>query len=451
MTMALARAVPPRDAIHPIGTEEFARLMDRFGPFEPAPHVALAVSGGSDSMGLALLTAAWARQCGGRVTALTVDHGLRREAAAEAAQTGDWCRAYGMDHEILRWDGPHPASGIQEEARRARYRLLEAWCREQGVLHLFLAHQAEDQAETLLMRLLRSSGVDGLAGMSAIVELGAVRLLRPLLTVSRARLRVTLSAAGQRWIEDPSNNNPAYRRTALRAQLQEGEEAEAVVDRLGSLAPRFARLRQRREAEEAQLLACAVTLHPAGFALLDLAPFFAGSPELQLKVLAAILTTVGGGDYPPRGERLERLISHLCDRPKAGATLGGCLIRPYRGKLLICREPAAVAPAVEVVPGQTRWDGRFTLNLDGAAASLTFGALGADLATIRNKIPSSALASIPAAARPTLPALKDGKGLVAVPFLRYFNGRLNEAGTTPHFRMEFRPTRPLASAGFRIV
>jgi tRNA(Ile)-lysidine synthase len=402
-------------------------------------------------MALLLLAHDWACARDGRVTALTVDHGLRVDAAAETAQTADWCRARGIAHETLLWNGPHPATGIQEEARRARYGLLEEWCRSRGVLHLLIAHQCEDQAETLAMRLQRSSGVDGLAGMAAVVEKSAIRILRPLLSVPRARLKATLATADQSWIDDPSNRNLAYLRAKLRARWQMLENPDRMVVRLATLAPRFGAIRRAREADCARLLARSVMLHPAGFAVLDPAPLRDAPEEGALKAMAAILTTVAGTDYPPRRERLERLVAALSQGLDRGRTLGGCLLGPRRGKILICREAVAAAAPILAKPGTvTRWDGRFALTLDAAAEPLWVGALGADLGLIRADIPATALAAIPPAARRTLPALRDAKGVVAVPALRYFASWRQEAGAMG-FRMEFHPTRPLADAGFTIV
>jgi tRNA(Ile)-lysidine synthase len=172
----------------PLTHEEFARAVERLGPLEKRPHLAVAVSGGADSLSLALFAAAWARKRGGCASALTVDHGLRPEAAAEARRVGRWLRARGIEHRIIAWRGTKPAANIQAAARAARYGLLSAWCARHGVLHLLLAHHADDQAETYLMRLARGSGVDGLAAMAPVHELPSVRVLRPLLDVPRARL-----------------------------------------------------------------------------------------------------------------------------------------------------------------------------------------------------------------------------------------------------------------------
>lgn len=423
----------------------FDAAMASFESFEHCPHLAVAVSGGGDSMALALLADGWARGRGGRITALTVDHGLRPEAAAEAAQVASWCRARGIEHVLLRRAGPALSSGIQAKARTARYRLLEAWCRERFVLHLLLAHQREDQVETVLMRIERGSNVDGLAGMSAVAERGAVRLLRPLLGVPRERLRAFLRSQGQGWIEDPSNRNPAFTRVRIRERLA----AEGGSGRLAAIAAGQGIERQGREALDAQLLARRLALHPAGFVVLD-ADAFAGPEAIGIAALAAMLLMVSGGDYPPRRERLARLHRALAEGLARRRTLGGCLIAPGRWNILFCREPAAVAGPMPLPPGgEAIWDRRFRISLDsGAPPGLRVGALGRDGPALARGLSKAVARAIPAAVRATLPALCDAKGVVAVPSLGYF--RSTEVSTV-FCRVQFRPNRSATGAGFTIV
>jgi tRNA(Ile)-lysidine synthase len=432
---------------------DFAASMAAFAPFEPQPHLAVAVSGGGDSMALLLLAQDWAAACGGRVTALTVDHGLRPEAAAEAAQVAAWCAARGIAHVVLTRRGTAPAAGIQAFARAARYALLEDWCRAHFVLHLLLAHQGEDQAETVMMRQARGSGIDGLAGMSGIVERGALRLLRPLLGATRARLRAYLAARGQGWIEDPSNRNPAFTRVRVRDDLG-GARPGSSKAHLAATAARLGRDRATRDAAEARHLARFVTLEPTGFAAIDRRAFDVevGPEALGLKALGAVLATVAGSAFPPRSERIARLHRALVAGPARDRTLGGCLILARRGKILVCREPAAVALPCPIAPGEARrWDGRFWAALAPAARpGLTLGALGADAPAIAREQRKSAALRLPAVVRATLPALRDSKGVVAVPALGYFKGCREEAEMAA-CRTEFRPIRSLTGAGFTIV
>jgi tRNA(Ile)-lysidine synthase len=206
----------------PFAVEELAAVLAAIGGFESRPAVAVAVSGGPDSLALTLLADRWARRRGGVAWGLTVDHGLRPESAAEARIVAAWLAARGIPHETLVWQGAKPASGIQEAAREARYRLLSEWCRARGILHLFTAHHREDQVETYLIRRRAGSGPDGLAAMSAVRELSGCRLVRPLLAVPRGRLAALLAAEGQPFLRDPSNANPAFERARLRLQPDAG-------------------------------------------------------------------------------------------------------------------------------------------------------------------------------------------------------------------------------------
>jgi tRNA(Ile)-lysidine synthase len=442
-------SLPATEETPPLGAAEFAALMARFEPFERRPRLAVAVSGGADSMALTLLARSWAAARGGDITALTVDHRLREAAAAEAAQVGRWLGQRGIGHRILVRDGGHLAGGVQAAARQARYRLLEGWCREAGVLHLLVGHHREDQAETLLLRLARGSGLDGLAGMASRAEHAACRILRPLLGVPRARLLATVQAAGQGWIDDPSNRDVAYARVRLRQSEGLLAAAGLGAERLAATAGRLGRARAALEVTVAAVLAGAAMIHPAGFVRLDPASLLTAAEEVGLRVLAAVLSTVGGEAYPPRLERLERLYGELADGLAGGGrTLGGCRILPRRGGFLVCREAAAMAPPVAAPPGETvAWDNRFRLFLPpGAPRGLVLGALGA--AAVAGA-PAGAPA-VPPVVRATLPALSDENSVVCVPALGYVRGGFAADRLQP-LSLLFRAPRPMSGAGFTVV
>jgi tRNA(Ile)-lysidine synthase len=448
--MTAAPLVALSEAAEPATAAEFAQSLEAFAPFEPAPRLAVAVSGGSDSMALMLLARDWAQARGGRVFALTVDHGLRAESAAEARQVAARCAALGIDHATLRWEGPRPSSGIEAAAREARYRLLEDWCAEHGVLHLLLAHQRDDQAETVLMRLRRGSGAEGLAAMPSITERRDVRLLRPLLSMPRRRLRALLAASGEAWIDDPSNRDPAFLRARLRHEM-EGLAARGLgSDRLAALARRFGAARMLAERDTAALLARAVELDPAGFAWLDRELIAAAPHAVATKALASVIATVAGTYYPPRTERAERLLAALCEGLASGRSLGGCLVLPRRGRVLICREPAAMAAPVTLLPGaEAVWDGRFAVNLRPELPSgLTLGGLGETAPAALDPAARGALAALPAAARPGLACLRRAGEIVALPALRHEAEGWRKLALPA---VIFRPTRPLTGAGFTIV
>lgn len=450
----------------PLSEADFADRMARLGPFESAPRLAVAVSGGADSMALCRLAEVWARRRGGSVLALTVDHGLRPEAAAEADEVGRWLAACGIAHAILRWSGPKPSAGLQAAAREARYRLLEARCRAEGILHLLLAHHRDDQAETVLLRVARGSGVDGLAGMAALRELGGVRLLRPLLDVPRARLAATCAALGQPWLEDPSNRMPRFARARLR-------EAGAILaregltsERLADVARRAGRARAALETATADWLGRTVTLYPEGYAELDPA-LLAAPEEIALRALARCLLAVGGGRHPPRLERLERPFDALGaaegDAARLPArTLAGCRLLPWRGRLLVCREAAAATERVALAPGDTVWwDRRFRLHraaggpAEGPVTVARLGTQGWAAAVAAD--PALRAAPLPAPVRPALPALWDARGLLAVPALSAAVAHLRPGAAAAGGRAgdwitaTFAPPTPLAGPTFRVV
>ena len=427
----------------PLTLAELAAALDAIGGFEECPAVAVAVSGGPDSMALMLLADRWARQRGGRAWGLTVDHGLRPESAAEADTVAGWLAARAIPHRILAWTGDKPASGIQEAARLARYDLLASWCRAQGVLHLLAAHHREDQAETHLIRRRAGSGIDGLAGMSAVRALPGCRLVRPLLTVPRARLAAFLAAERQPCLTDPSNRNPSFERVRLRLA-----ETAAAPERLaGTLADIAAcgRLRIAREHALDRLSGEVAALHPAGFAVLDAAALAAAEAETAERLLGRLAASIGGARHPLRRERVKRLRAGLSAQPERARTLGGCRFVPWRGRILALRELAAASPPVRLDPGAAlSWDRRFEAALPATApASVTLGYLGQLNSARRGDLPASA---IPRLAYPVLPALWDCEGLVAVPHLAY-----RRPGVATLASLSLRPMNPLTQAGFTVV
>ncbi len=205
---------------HPVTPTEFAARLDPLGPFEPHPRLAIAVSGGPDSLALALLTATWATHRDGTVLALIVDHRIRPKSTAEAQTVAHRLTALNIPSRILTLTGLTPGPALAERARDARYHALSTACRDAGILHLLLGHHAADQAETLMIRALSHSASHGLAGMPVLRETPHLRLLRPLLGIDPARLRATLRHAGVPWVEDPSNTNPASLRPRLRLETR---------------------------------------------------------------------------------------------------------------------------------------------------------------------------------------------------------------------------------------
>jgi tRNA(Ile)-lysidine synthase len=419
---------------------ELRAALAAIGGFEARPRIAIAVSGGPDSMALALLAARWATERGGTAVGLIVDHGLRPESAAEARHVAGWLAARSIASDILRWVGDKPARGIQAAGRAARYELLADWCRGHGVLHLFLAHHRDDQAETYLIRRRAGSGPDGLAAMSAVREFAGCRAVRPLLAVPRARLLALLAAEAQPFVCDPSNLNPAFER----GRLRRGSDA-ITIDAAADAARACGRTRLAREAALDRLIGDAVTLHPAGFAVLDRDALTMADDDSAERLLARVAAAIGGLQYPPRRARLARLRAGLAASPTRARTLGGCRFVPWRGRVLVLRELAAAELPVCLASGtRLLWDGRFAVAAAGAPGLMlgylgqrSGGSAGADL---------SLAGGLPRLIHSVLPALWDAQGLIAVPHLGYCRGRAT--GLTS---VVFAPANAVARAGFTVV
>jgi tRNA(Ile)-lysidine synthase len=432
----------PMDDAGPLSAAAFAELMRAAGPFQKSPRIAVACSGGSDSMALTLLAADWVKRRRGEIVALIVDHRLRTESTAEARRVGAWLDQRGIPHRTLRWRSDKPTANVAAAAREARYRLLLDWCRRNRVGDLLAAHQQEDQAETFLLRLARGSGIDGLTAMALIATVDGIRLLRPLLDVPRARLRATLRRRKQEWVDDPSNVDPAYARSRMRALLPSLADEGLTVPRLAATAQRFARVRAVLEAATDELIAATAVLDLAGFCRLDGARLGAAPEEIALRALSRILMTIGGAALPPRLARTERLLAEIASSPTKGRTLAGCRLLPQGGRLLVCREPAAVAGPLPLRAGRMeRWDGRFVVVVEGrgAKSNLRVAALGAQgWSAIVARLPVLRAISLPTPVRPSLPALWHLDEVLAVPHLHYVRDQRG-----PQMTAEFRPIRPL--------
>ena len=324
-----------------------------FSGLEDLRGLLLAVSGGSDSTALLVLAARWARGLSERhkhppkLAAVTIDHGLRPESRREALAVKQLARRLGVPHRTLSWRGKKPNTGLQEAARYARYRLLAEEAARSGYEHILTAHTLDDQAETVLFRLARGSGLTGLAGMAdaAPIPVGrdaAIFLVRPLLRVSKARLVATLRAIGIAHSEDPTNRDPRYTRTRLRALLpglaQEGLDADGFA-RLAS------RMRRAEATIEFAVAAARAALAPGpwrhrGPIVFEIARFADLPAEVALRLLGRAVTHAGN-EGPVELGKLELLYDALRSaRAPLRRTLAGALITLAPERLTVERAPA---------------------------------------------------------------------------------------------------------------
>jgi tRNA(Ile)-lysidine synthase len=330
----------------PISVQQAKKL---FAPWKAAPAIVLAVSGGPDSVALMWLAARWRRSLtrGPRLIAVTVDHGLRQEAAREARDVKRLARTLDLPHRTLRWTGPKPETGLPAAARTARYRLLAQAARASGATHILTAHTRDDQAETLLMRMLRGSGIAGLAAMARETEREGVWLARPLLDIPKSQLIATLRRAKITFADDPTNRDAIYTRPRLRALMpvlaEEGGDsrnlarlasrlarANAAIEVLVDGAERYLALRDRNDASHFGFDAAA----------------FAGLPEeIRLRLLKRAIDRLGH-EGPAELGKMEVLLASL-DRAIADSrkparlkqTLAGAVISLTRGRIHVDPAP----------------------------------------------------------------------------------------------------------------
>ena len=295
---------------------------------------AVGVSGGADSLALLFLLADWAAKAQEQPPiVLTVDHGLQRDSKAVAESVAARAKARGLSTHILRWRGRKPQTDIERAARDARYRLMGEWCRANGIGCLFVAHSLEDQAETFLLRLMRGSGVDGLAAMGPVGPCPArgcedVRLARPFLAIPRSKLRGFLANQDESWFEDEMNTDKRFARARLRADWPALQDMGFSADRIAAAARHLARARAALDRDTRELLVRA-TRTKARTVLLDTNVIAASSEEISLRAVAQVLMQVSGRVYRPRFDRLERLVAAIRSHSlKGGRTLHGCCIRP---------------------------------------------------------------------------------------------------------------------------
>lgn len=416
--------------------DEMGQLL---GPDFPA-DIGLAVSGGGDSMAMLYLAHNWTRDFGLRLWVATVDHGLRAESAAEAAMVARECAALGWPHATLRWRREGKGN-VQDAARRARLALIDRW--RGSLRHVLMAHTQDDQAETVLMRLARGSGVDGLAAMRPMREvfphpLGApamdpaecdgdlppredaaagFRILRPCLGMERAELRHHLRVLKGRWVDDPSNEDRGYDRVRIRHLLkllgQEGLTAATLAD----TASRMGRAQQGLRARLVDAIARICGDAPPGQVCIDRDGFAALDAETQLRLLTAALCYVSSAEYRPRAAASEALLAQVLSG--RGGTLHGAEVLVEVSQLRVTREPAAVAGQV-AEPGAL-WDGQWLLtvpdepSLDGAEIR-ALGESGWQQIADRRDLP------VPHRAALALCALWRGETLLACPALGVGSG-----------------------------
>jgi tRNA(Ile)-lysidine synthase len=337
------KGAPTADAA-PVSAAEAQSL---FAGLERAPALVLAVSGGPDSTALLALAVRWrgSLERGPGLVAVTIDHGLRRESAREAHAVKQLANRLGVRHRTLRWTGAKPETGLQEAARAARYRLFATAARGAGATHILTAHTQDDQAETVLIRMARGSGVAGLGAMARETPLNGLILVRPLLDIPKSRLIATVEADGLPFADDPSNRDPRYLRARLRHLMPQLAEEGLDARRLALFANRMRRAEAAIEgAVDAAVQAVSdSSWNDGGPIALDAQKFRNLPAEVGLRLLGRAIARCG--DEAPAGlAKLEALYAALASAmmakaPRLRRTLAGALVTLAAQALCIERAP----------------------------------------------------------------------------------------------------------------
>ena len=411
--------------LEPILSIEFDSLI-KDEKIREARCCCVGVSGGADSLALVWLLKNWCENRRFSLFAIIVNHNLRESSSGEATKVSEWLSNWNVRHAVLKREGLPISTGIQSSAREVRYKLMLDWCSKNSFTDLFIAHHQDDQAETFLMRLVRGSSIEGLACMREVSTRRGVRIVRPLLTVPKERLKQTLISIGQTWIEDPSNSDLRFMRTRLRKIRSNLEHRKVTNARLSKLAQSFSILRKMLELCCHNFIENYVKIYPEGWARLDTEPLKPLPSILVEKILTYILNVIGGKPYPPRLDSLGRLINNLHQVKEGGSfTLSNCVVRKEGKYLIFFREERHPVSTISLnrqtsIIWRNIFNCSFIYHNKNISDELFLAPLGeVGWSQVIKKKPELRELAIPYEVKKTMPALFDNRGVLEVPHLNY--------------------------------
>ncbi|MBW8309914.1 MAG: tRNA lysidine(34) synthetase TilS [Candidatus Paracaedibacteraceae bacterium] len=338
----------------------FTAAMINLGKFSPNCHIAVAVSGGPDSMTLCHLLKEWLRDYPqSQMTALIVDHGLRSESTDEAELTQQRLKDFDINSVILKWTGEKPATRIQERARQARYKLLENWCYEQGVIYLFTGHHFDDQWETVVSRLQKKSDIRGLRGILPVSYRRCGRILRPLLEFSKHHILDYATLHALPYAIDPSNQNLKYQRSYLRQNRPQLEEQNLSADHIKALIKTSTLQIETLRLVLSQFVVQSVLIDPLGYFKINKAAFNHLDQTLKIEFLRSVCHCMVTTPYPlPKQKALTAIQKIESDKR---TTLAGWYIISKKDTIIIVREPRGMLAPIIESDGNLRQD-RFIIS-----------------------------------------------------------------------------------------
>ena len=401
-------------------TVNFEFFINKYKEKFKGQNIAIAVSGGSDSLALAYLANKFKNKYNYNIIAFTLDHQLRKESALETEYVKNIMNELKIDHYSLIWSEPKPKTKIQETARIERYNILGNACNIHNCKYVFLGHHANDQVETLIIRLDAKSGLEGLGCMGEfsiiLTSSGKLELVRPLLYYKKDDLIKICNMSKLRWIEDPSNSNLKYLRSKTRKLLEYND----MHDDFNKATLLFRRLNVNINEFVYKFISNDIEFNDLGICKLKLNKFNKLPVVLQLRVLNYLLKIIGGKKYPRKSKKLHNLLENIkCENSK-NTTVGGAYLKISKDSITLSRQLDNSIKINQLNNSSTLWDRRFLVLNKTKKPNLTIGPLGEKdyLSMIKlNKIQKP---SINFYAIKTIPAIRVLEQIVSVPHLLYW-------------------------------
>ena len=403
-----------------------SRICGLFSSYINHDRIALAVSGGRDSMALMYLVYRWKAHLALNIEieVLTVNHNLRKAAEDECGFVQKIAKNYGFKHKVLIWEHEHVETSIQEKARKARYQLMLDYVREENIDTILTAHTSDDNIETFIMRLAKGSGLNGLKSINEIRHEDRIQIQRPLLSLSRSLTTEILRSTGNEWVDDPTNDDERFERVKIRNNISLLSSFNISSDNLTKTIQRLARAHESISFFTNLVSEELVELSELGHANVNFDKLRYYPKEIILRVFAKALTDVNGGNVSLSS--LEAVFAELI-KTERSKTLNGCQIIPQKNKYVIVRENRGISPVEIKINERISWDGRFDVYLKSCDnTNIVIDQIG-NADDLRKMIDGTTFQSVPNYVLRTLPGgfIKDK--LVLLPNIHniYYSGYLD--------------------------
>jgi tRNA(Ile)-lysidine synthase len=386
----------------------------------PDGDIGVGVSGGGDSLALLLLSAEWAQNTNRSLKAVTIDHGLRSGSSLECDHVKRISDGLSIQHTTLKWLA-EPVGNLQNAARNARHELLLEWTYKQKLSVVLLGHTLDDNAETVIIKLIRGSGIDGLAGIEKSKNINGLNIYRPLINIPREDLRAYLQAKKVGWIDEPSNFDERFERIKVRNFLPSLSHVGLTPKKLVKLASHMSRAKEALTCQVSNFARQHVEQTIWGDLAINLDEFIKIPREYQFRLLSSGLRWISGKVYKPRFQSLERLLNAITSQ-KLGKSMSlmGCIIKYDRNWLKLSREFSAISkPSVAMKPNFV-WEKKWQIEVDleklNVATVGPVGKNGLEQLEGYNRI------NVPQTALICSVAMFENKNLLCVPIVSYGSG-----------------------------